>query len=79
MIATLVDGGELLETVAASAVAGVGLTIAFSVAIWGAARFADLSRNDKPLAAAAAAAAGALAMAAVAVALVAGLIVMTSS
>jgi hypothetical protein len=78
MIATLVEGKQLLETVAASVVASVGLTFAFSVAIWGVARFADLSRNDRPLAAAAAATAGALAMAAVAAAVVAGIIVMTS-
>ena len=45
MIATLVEGKELLETVVASVVAGVGVTFVFSVAIWGVARFADLSRE----------------------------------
>lgn len=77
-VATIVEGKELLETVVASLVASVGVTFAFSVAIWGVARFADLSRSEKPLAAAAVAAVGALAMAAVAAALVAGIIVMTS-
>jgi hypothetical protein len=77
-VATIVEGKQLLETVVASLVASVGVTFAFSVAIWGVARFADLSRNEKPLAAAAVAAVGALAMAGVAAALVAGIIVMTS-
>lgn len=56
MSATLVEGKELLQTVVASLVAGVGITVVFSVAIWGAARFADLSRGERTVAAAAAAA-----------------------
>ena len=48
---SIVDTKELLETVVASLVAGVGVTFVFSVAIWGVARFADLSRNERPLAA----------------------------
>ena len=55
-MATIVEGKELLETVVASLVAGVGVTFIFSIAIWGVARFADLSRNERPLAAGAAAA-----------------------
>ena len=55
MIAAVVETEELLETVIASVVAGVGVTVVFSVAIWGAARFADLSRGERPLAAGAAA------------------------
>ena len=78
MIATLVEGKELLETVVASVVAGVGITVVFSVAIWGVARFADLNREERPLAAGAAAAAAALALAATAGAVVAGIVVMTS-
>jgi hypothetical protein len=78
MIATLVEGKELLETVVASAVAGIGVTFAFSVAIWGMGRFADLNRNDRPFAAGAAAVVAALAMAAVLAAVVVGIIVMTS-
>lgn len=77
MIATLVEGKELGETVVASIVAGVGVTFAFSVAIWGVGRFADLSRGEKPLAAAAAAAVAGLALLCVAAALVIGIIVMT--
>jgi hypothetical protein len=76
--ATLIESKELLETVAASAVAGVGVTFAFSVAIWGAARFTDLSRNEKPVAAAAAASVGILGLAAVIGAIVISIVVMTS-
>jgi hypothetical protein len=78
MIATLVEGKELLETVAASVVAGVGVTFAFSVAIWGVAQFADLSRDERPIAAAAAAAVAALALACVVAAVIAGIIAMTT-
>lgn len=78
MIATLVEGKELLETVIASVVASIGVTFAFSVAIWGVARFADLSRNERPLAAAGAAAVASVALACVGAALVGGIFVMTS-
>jgi hypothetical protein len=77
-IATLVEGKELLETVVASVVAGIGVTFAFSVAIWGAGRFVDLSRSERPAAAAAAATATALALAVVAAAVVFGIVAMTS-
>jgi len=78
MIATLVEGKALAETVAASVVAGVGVTVVFSVAIWGVARFADLSRAERPLAAAGALGLGALALAATVASVVLGIIVMTS-
>jgi hypothetical protein len=78
MIATLVEGKELLQTVIASLVAGVGVTAAFSLAIWGVGRFADLSRVERPLAAAGALTVAALALAAVAAAVVFGIIVMSS-
>jgi hypothetical protein len=77
-LATLVEGKELLETVVASIVAGIGVTFVFSVAIWGVARFADLSRNERPLAAAAAALAAGLALLATVAIVVLGIIVMTS-
>jgi hypothetical protein len=77
-LATLVEGKELLETVVASAVAGVGVTFVFSIAIWGVARFVDLSRNERPLAAAAAALAACLALIATAAIVVVGIIAMTS-
>jgi hypothetical protein len=77
MIATLVQSKELWETVVASVVAGLGVTFAFSVGIWGAGQFIELNRNDRPLAAAGAAAVGILALAVVAAAVIIGIIVMT--
>ena len=74
----MVEGKELLETVIASVVAGVGVTVIFSIAIWGVARFADLSRGERPLAAGAAAAVAALALALTAAAVAIGILVMTS-
>ena len=78
MTATLVEGKELLEAVIASVVAGVGVTFIFSIAIWGVARFADLSRGERPLAAGAAAAVAGLALVLTAAAVVVGIIAMTS-
>jgi lysylphosphatidylglycerol synthetase-like protein (DUF2156 family) len=54
MLATILETKELLETVAVALVAGVGVTIVFSIAVYGATRFADLSRDDRPFAASAA-------------------------
>ncbi|HXS47634.1 MAG TPA: hypothetical protein VN756_09245 [Solirubrobacterales bacterium] len=78
MIATILQTTDLLETVVASLVAGVGVTTAFSTAIWGGTRFVDLSRGGRPLAAGAAAAVGALALALTLAAVVFGIVVMTS-
>jgi hypothetical protein len=78
MIATLVEGKQLLETVGASVVAGIGVTFVFSVAIWGVARFVDLSRSERPLAAGAAALIVCLALLATAAIVVVGIIAMTS-
>lgn len=77
-MATLVETKELAETVIASVIAGVGITAIFSVAIWGGARFADLSRDGRQLAAGAAAALGGLALLATLAAVVVGILVMTS-
>jgi hypothetical protein len=77
-MAVVVETKELLETVVASVVAGVGITVIFSVAIWGVARFADLSRNERPVAAAAAATLAALAGLATLAAVAFGLVVMSS-
>jgi hypothetical protein len=78
MLAVVVETKELAETVVASLVGGVGVTVVFSIAIWGTARFAELSRGDRPLAAAGAAAVAMLALAATAASVVLGIIVMTS-
>jgi hypothetical protein len=78
MIATLVEGRELLEAVVASVVAGVGVTFVFSISIWGVARFIDLSRGERPLAAGAAATVAGVALLCTAAAVVFGIIAMTS-
>jgi hypothetical protein len=79
ILATLIEGKELLQTVVASTVAGIGVTVAFSIAIWGVAQFAELSRAERSLAAGFAGAVGVLALVAVVAAVVVGVIVMTSS
>lgn len=53
-VAEIVENGDLWQSVVVAVVAGVSLTVLFSIAIWGATRFADLSRDDRPAAAAAA-------------------------
>jgi hypothetical protein len=77
LVATIVEGKELLQSVVASVVAGVGVTVIFSIGIWGATRFVDLSRGERPLAATFAAALAALALAATMGAVVVGIVVMT--
>jgi hypothetical protein len=77
-LATIVETEDLVQTVIASLIAGVGITTVFSVAIWGGARFADLSREGRPLAAGAAAVLGALALLATLGTVVVGIVVMTS-
>jgi hypothetical protein len=78
MLAVVVETKELAQTVVASLVGGVGVTVVFSIAIWGSARFAELSRGERPLAAAGAAAVAVLALAATAASVVLGIVVMTS-
>ena len=78
MLAVVVETKELLQTVVAAAVAGVGITLVFSIAIWGAARFVDLSRSERPVAAGGAAAVGGLALIATLAAVGVGLLVMMS-
>ena len=77
MIATIVHTDELLKTVAAAAVGGIGVTFIFSVGIWGAGQFAELSRNERPAAATVAALVGVTAFACVAATVVIAIIVMT--
>jgi hypothetical protein len=77
-VATIVDWNAVLKTVVSSFIAGVGITLVFSVAIFGAARFADLSRDGRPASAAAFAVVGVVALAAVAAAVAIGIVVMTA-
>ena len=77
-LGVLVDIQELWETVVAATVAGVGITATFSLMIFGAARYADATRNRSGVGAVAA---GALAIASLFVtagAVVLGIIVMTT-
>lgn len=76
--ATIVETKELVQTVVFATVAGIGVTAIFSVAIWGAARYTDLSQEERRLEAGFAAAAAAVALLAVLAAVVIGVIVMTS-
>jgi hypothetical protein len=77
MLATVVETKELLETVAYALAAGVGVTVVFSLAIYGATRFADLSRDERGVGAAAAAILTVAALAATVAAVVVGVVVMT--
>ena len=47
MIATVVDWGALLDVVLYSLGAGVGVTIAFSLAILGATRLGEMRRDER--------------------------------
>jgi hypothetical protein len=77
-MATIVHTKDLVETVVASLVVGVGVTATFSAAIWGGARFVDLNRGGRPLAAGVAAALGALGLLTTLAAVAIGIVVMTS-
>jgi hypothetical protein len=77
MIATIVEWKDLWQTVVVSLVAGVGITFAFSVGIWGSGQFIELSRGDRQGAATAAGLVGLFAFVAVAAAVIVGIVVMT--
>lgn len=77
MLATIVDTTALLKTVIAAFIAGVGVTLIFSLAILGASRFADMSRDGRPAAAVAFGALGVVALLAALAAVTVGIIVMT--
>jgi hypothetical protein len=78
MVATVVETKELLETIAASLIAGIGVTAAFSIVIFGVTRSADMARNERPLLATAAGGLAALAGLVVIAAIAFGIVVMTS-
>jgi hypothetical protein len=75
----IVETTELLETVAASLIAGVGIAVVYSIAVYGATRFADLSRDERPIAAGAAIATAVLAFALCIAAVGAGIVVLTTN
>jgi uncharacterized membrane protein len=77
MVATVVDWDALLKTVWASAAAGVGVTFAFSLSIYGAARTAEFRRDDRWLEAGLAFALMLLGFAVCVAAIVYGVVIMT--
>jgi hypothetical protein len=77
-MASIVDWEALGKTVAASVVAGVGIAIAFSLAIYGATRFAEARRTGASLATVAAGGLTVLALGACLAAITGGILVMTS-
>jgi hypothetical protein len=78
LLASVVDGRALLETVIASVVAGVGVTIVFSFAILGVALFGDARREGRTAVAVGAAGLAGLGLAASLAAIAFGIVVMTS-
>ena len=78
MLATVIESRDMLETVAASLIAGVGVTAAFAVLVFGVTRSADMARDERPLLATAAGGLAAIALLVVIGAIVLGIVVMTS-
>ena len=77
LIASVVDGEALLQVVWASLLAGVGVTGVFGIALVGATRAFDMSRQGNPAGAVIFGAMGVLAAAVVVAAIVFGIVVMT--
>jgi cytochrome c biogenesis protein CcdA len=77
MIATVVETKELLQSVAASLIAGIGVTAVFSVVVFAVTRTGDMVREERPVLATIAGALAVLAGLAVTAAIVFGIVVMT--
>jgi hypothetical protein len=77
MLATVVETKDLLDTVIASLVAGIGVTTVFAILIFGLTRASDMARNERPVLAVAAGGLAVLAFAVVTTAIVLGITVMT--
>jgi hypothetical protein len=73
-----VDWGALGDVVVASLIAGVGITLFFSLSIVGATRFVELRRDDRTLGATLYGALSLLGLAATAASITVAIIVMTS-
>jgi formate/nitrite transporter FocA (FNT family) len=78
MLGTIVETEDLLDTVVASVVAGVGITAAFAILIFGVTRSADMVRDERPLLATAAGGLALIALLVVIGSIVLGIVVMTS-
>jgi|NGEPerStandDraft_13_1074530.scaffolds.fasta_scaffold03390_2 hypothetical protein len=79
VVAAIVDSDALLEAVVASVVAGVGITVAFSLAVYGATRFADARRTGASLAAAGAATLSVVALIVCVGAITAGILIIAAA
>ena len=77
-MATIVDTQALLETVLYSLLAGVGVTLIFSIAIFATARFAELGREGRTPPALAFGTLAVVAIIAFCAAITLGIIVMTT-
>jgi len=78
MLEGFIDTGALAKTVAAAFVSGVGVTLIFSIAIFGVARFAEMDREGRTNAALLYGGVAVLGGVAFVAAIVVGIIVMTS-
>lgn len=67
---------ELVDTVLYASAAGIGIAIVFSIAIYGATRCADFSREDRPFAALVSGIVAVIALVACLIAAVGGIVVM---
>jgi heme A synthase len=78
MFGTIVETEDLLDTVVASVVAGVGITTAFAILIFGVTRSADMLRDDRSVLATAAGGLALIALIVVIASIALGIVVMTS-
>ena len=78
MLATIVDSEALVESTVAALVACLTLGVGFSLAVYGAARFADSRREEGGMAGGAAAAFTITALAVCAAVIVVGIVILVS-
>jgi hypothetical protein len=78
VLATVVEWGDVVDVIWTAAAAGVGVTVAFALAILGTVRAVDRQRDGRLAAATAYGVVGAAALGVVAAGVVLGIIVMTS-
>jgi hypothetical protein len=78
VLAALVDTKALWQTVVVSAVAGIGITVAFAIMVFGVTRSADMVRQERPVLATAAGGLAALGLLVVVGSIVLGIVVMAA-
>jgi hypothetical protein len=78
MVATVIETKEMLQTVAASLIAGVGVPAVFALLIFGTIRSGEMARDERPLLATAAGGLAVIALLVVIASIVLGIVVMTS-